>query len=244
MDTSSTNRTPVRFAIVAALERELAPLVKDWKRVTVSELRVYESGGSVATAGGIGRERAAAAAKVLVDKYSPKVLISAGLAGALDSRVSLGDAVFASKVIDATTGRSWPAASGSTVLVTSSALASVADKRTLAARYQAQAVDMEAAAVAEVAAQKGITFMAAKAISDAADFELPGLGRFIRGGRFRTASFAAYSAIRPWLWPRVWQLARNSERAIQALTHLLKQLISGEAQALSAVKSEQGSRSK
>src|SRR3981081_3746470 len=69
-----------------------------------------------------------------------------------------------------------------------------------------------------------ITFVGLKAISDEADFEMPPMERFIAGdGQLRTAAFAAYVAVRPWLWLRVFQLARNSSTAAAALCEWLEQ---------------------
>ena len=84
-------------------------------------------------------------------------------------------------------------------------------KAKLAKAYGAQAVDMEAAAVARAAESHGVRFLACKVISDANDSLMPPVGRFIgEGGRFQAFKFIAYVAFRPWLWGRVQQLARHS----------------------------------
>ena len=83
---------------------------------------------------------------------------------------------------------------------------------------------MEAAAVARAAQAHDITFVGLKAISDEADFEMPPLERFVTGdGQFRTSAFAGFVALRPWLWLRVFQLARNSNKAAAALCEWLEQ---------------------
>ena len=77
---------------------------------------------------------------------------------------------------------------------------------------------MEAAAVAAAARAHGIHFAATKVISDELDFEMPEMARFIDAqGRFKTASFALFVALRPWLWKPVALLASNSRKAAQAL---------------------------
>ena len=84
--------------------------------------------------------------------------------------------------------------------------------------YAAAAVDMEAAAVAQGAQVRGVQFAALKAISDAADFPMPAMERFVSSdGRFRTARFALHVAVRPWLWGRTIALARNSSKGGRAL---------------------------
>jgi adenosylhomocysteine nucleosidase len=88
----------------------------------------------------------------------------------------------------------------------------------LAESYGAQAVDMEAAAVARGAQARGVRFMAVKAISDESAFVMPSMDRFVDSdGQFRGTGFAASVAVRPWLWSKVFCLARNSARASRAL---------------------------
>jgi hypothetical protein len=99
-----------------------------------------------------------------------------------------------------------------------------AQKASLAQAYRAQAIDMEAAAVAQAAQAHGIAFRATKVISDGLNFEIPDMSRFIDNqGRFKTAAFASYVAFRPWLWGRVGALAYNSNRAARALAAHLNQ---------------------
>src|SRR5205823_8077584 len=89
-----------------------------------------------------------------------------------------------------------------------------------------QAVDMEAFAVADVARIYNVPFIAMKAISDEFDFDLPPLGRFITDrGDFCMAAFVAYAAIRPWIWPTVMRLNKNSQLAIKQLCNALEQTI-------------------
>jgi adenosylhomocysteine nucleosidase len=103
----------------------------------------------------------------------------------------------------------------------------VAQKLKLARAYGAQAVDMEAAAVARGAQARGVAFGAYKVISDDSDFEIPAMDRFIREGKFRALAFVIYTAIRPWLWRRVIRLARNSSRAAETLCRWLVQYNAG-----------------
>jgi adenosylhomocysteine nucleosidase len=78
---------------------------------------------------------------------------------------------------------------------------------------------MEAATVGRLARGHGLTFTAIKAISDEADFELAELGRFATpDGQFREGAFAAYAAVRPWMWAKLIGLGRNSSKALAALT--------------------------
>ena len=99
-----------------------------------------------------------------------------------------------------------------------------AQSRSWRRRTGREAVDMEAAAVARGAEKHGTDFSAIKVISDELDFAMPPLDRFVDGaGRFNTAGFAAYSAVRPWLWKSVFQLGRNSAQASRVLRNTLDQ---------------------
>jgi adenosylhomocysteine nucleosidase len=109
------------------------------------------------------------------------------------------------------------------VLVSFASVANPAQKRKLRDSFGAEIVDMEGAAVARSAEARGKQFTVVKAISDEIDFELPAMDLFVNSeGRFQEARFAFYAAIRPWLWPKVVRLARNSNRATHALCMYLR----------------------
>ena len=70
----------------------------------------------------------------------------------------------------------------------------------------------------------GLAFSAVKVISDEVGFPMPSMERFTgKDGEFRTASFAWYGALRPWLWGTMIRLAQSSTKAARALCeHLHK----------------------
>jgi adenosylhomocysteine nucleosidase len=218
-----------RLAIVAALEREVRPLVKAWR---VSEkdhngrrFRFFENGDVVLVCGGIGAQAARRDAEAIIAVFDPKVVCSAGFAGALDSNLKVGDIVRPCTVINAGDASRAIVESGKGVLVSFGSVASPAQKVKLRESFAAQAVDMEAAAVARSAEARGKDFAAIKAISDDIDFEFPAMDRFVDAeGRFSEARFAFYAVLRPWLWPRVVRIARNSNRASHALCMSLRTL--------------------
>jgi hypothetical protein len=110
------------------------------------------------------------------------------------------------------------------VVLTINQVAGSDRKKKLAEAYGAQAVDMEAAAVARGAEKHGIRFLAVKVISDELDFAMPPVDRFVdRAGQFKTASFAIHAALRPWLWKSVFQLGHNSAVASRVLRKTLEQ---------------------
>lgn len=211
-----------KIVVVAALQREINGLVKNW-RVVMHErdgrhFRFFEQDSTVVVCGGIGSEAARRAAQFAVALYQPQLLLSAGFAGALDQQLQVGQVFRPRVVIDAGDGSRTETASGDGTLVSFSSVANSAQKASLAAAYGAQAVDMEAAAVARAARTHGIDFAALKAISDEASFEMPDLSRFVtHDGQLRIAALAAFAAVRPGLWPALFQLGRNSAKASRAL---------------------------
>jgi adenosylhomocysteine nucleosidase len=226
-----------KIAIIAALERELQPLVKTWRKNAVQHdgrnFAFYESNYAVAVCGGIGAESARRAAEVAVRNYSPEILISAGLAGALTPELHVGETIFPAVVIDTGDGSRHetaigPAplaktAVGRTVLATYSDVATSAQKHQLAKSYGAHAVDMEAAAVARAAESHNLLFISVKAVSDELDFEISGLGRFVRNGQFQNGAFVGYIVVRPWLWLATLRLARNTKLASENLCAWLRE---------------------
>jgi adenosylhomocysteine nucleosidase len=154
-----------------------------------------------------------------MDAMPVKALISVGVAGACDPGLRVGDVARAGVVIDGRSGERFEDSQFRQVLVTGDAVAGVEEKARLFAEWGAAAVDMEAATVARLAREHGLEFRAIKAISDAADFEVNGLGRFATAeGQFREGAFALHAALRPWMWGKVIALGRNSSRALAALT--------------------------
>jgi adenosylhomocysteine nucleosidase len=213
-------------AIVAALEREIRPLVRHW-RVSDREysgrrFRFFECEHRVAMCGGIGAQAARRAAEAIISLYRPAVVQSVGFAGGLDSNLRIGELFEPRQVIDASDGSRTDTGAGSGILVSFSSIASREQKSRLATAYQAQAVDMEAAAVAKAAEAHGLRFVAVKVISDDASFAVPSMDGFIASdGGFRSGAFALHAAVRPWLWSSVFRLARNSTEASRRLCEYL-----------------------
>jgi adenosylhomocysteine nucleosidase len=220
----------VKVAMVAALEREVRSLVKGWLGVEREYLgrgfKFFESGRAVLVCGGIGAEAARRATEAVIALYEPELVASVGFAGALDPALKVGEIFSPSSVIDARDGSSVETATGRGVLVSAANVAGVEGKAKLAESYGAQVVDMEAAAVARGAQARGVRFMAVKAISDESTFVMPSLDRFVdRDGQFRGMAFAASVAVQPWLWSKVFGLARNSAKASRALCTELERYI-------------------
>lgn len=212
-------------AIVTAMEREVAPLIRDWTMILGHSRRVYEKGHVILIAGGIGSKSSAEATEGVLEFRQPRVILSVGLAGALESTVSVGTVIVPTKVLRQETGQAFTIEGGEGTLLTATKIANASQKREMAEHFSAQAVDMEAAGVAEVAQRRGVRFAAIKAVSDELDFPIPPMDRFVDAeGRFRTSRFVAHSLFRPRMWPVLSQLSRNAAKATEALCKVLSQI--------------------
>lgn len=226
-----------KIAIIAAMEREIAPLVRGWQRGKLPsgqrEFPCFERDGVVAVVSGIGCRNAELAARAVVAQHRPALLISVGLAGALIRSLKVGSVFTPNVVVDASDGAEYRCTADSNhvsggVLVSSVEIAGAEAKQELVNRFHALVVDMEAAGVAKVAQQEQVGFRCIKAISDEADFMMPPMGKFVNAaGEFQSGKFALWAAVRPWKWPGVGALARNSKRAIQALCNRLNAELAG-----------------
>ena len=208
---------------MAALEREIAPLVQAWRRRTLEydgrRHEVFENREAVLVCGGIGASAARRATEAIIRDASPARVVSVGFAGALDPALKVGDVIEPGVVINCQDGSRTNSGTGEYALVSYPAVCGRGQKKKLRETFRAALVDMEAAAVAQGAEARGLEFGALKAISDEAEFAMPDVQRFVSGdGEFRVSAFALHVAIRPWLWGRTIGLGRNSVRASRALS--------------------------
>ncbi len=174
-----------RVGVVAALEAEARTLGPKVRRGDgLSTL----SDGALLAVSGMGGHLAAIAARTLV-AAGAKSLMSFGLAGGLDPRLTAGSVVVPSEVISREGGRfittqTWceqfRMALGTRLDVASGRLLSsarpidaVADKATVFRETGAVAVDMESVSIADVAAAHGLPFIAVRVIVDTAADVLP-----------------------------------------------------------------------
>jgi len=221
-----------KVGIIAAMEREIRPLVRFW-RVKYElyqgrEYKLFERGQAVAICGGIGSESTRRTTEALVALRRPRALVSVGFAGALNPELQVGQVISPSRVIDMSDGsatNTMTAEAQHGILLSTSSIAGAVQKAKLRAAYSADAVDMEAAAVARIASLRGLQFFAVKAISDDATFEMPEIGQFVVNGQFQSTRFTFHMALRPQLWGRALHLARNSKLASEALCEELNRML-------------------
>jgi adenosylhomocysteine nucleosidase len=230
-----------KIAIIAAMEREIEPLVRGWRRGTLfsgeRKFVLFERDGVVAVVSGIGCKNAEQAAHAVVAQHRPALLVSAGLAGALIRSLKVASVFTPNVVVDAVDDTEYRCAADPNhvsggVLVTAVEIAGVEAKREMVDRFHGLVVDMEAAGVARVAQQEQIGFRCVKAISDEADFVMPPMKKFLNpAGEFQSGKFAWWAALRPWQWPRIAALAQNSRHATDALCNRLRSDLATESPA-------------
>jgi adenosylhomocysteine nucleosidase len=221
-----------KLVIIAAAEIEVAPLVRGWKHSRTSAQRhdidIFEADDAIVAIAGMGPIAGRIAADTAYKHCNGEVrgFLSVGFAGALTPALKVADIFEPRKIICAADDTEISNPTGSGSIVSAGAVAGYEQKSMLAKKHAADAVDMEAYSVADVARIYGVPFRAIKVVSDELDLPMPPLGRFIdEKGRFQTGSFVIYSVIRPWIWSTVWRLARNSRLASHVLCERLRQEI-------------------
>lgn len=188
---------------VAAEPLELRGLLRRARRVRrpgwpLAFVREADIGGRrwVLAAHGPGPRLARHAAQTALDRCGGRaVLLSTGFCGGLDPALRPGDVFIAGEIIDAATGARFPALplrdcpqARHGLLWSQDHVASSAEEKAQIRRSGADAVDMEAAAVAAEAERRRVPFFCVRVVSDGAGSSLPldfnafrdGEGRFSR----------------------------------------------------------------
>jgi adenosylhomocysteine nucleosidase len=221
-----------RVAIIAAMPGELKPLVRNWPHSMRGTTHFWaqrsEEEEWIAACAGAGLDAATRAFAGIEDGGPIDLVLSIGWAGALTPDVAAGSAHNCAGVVDACTGERFrcDAGAGPLWLATSPRVADEPEKRRLATTYKASLVDMEAAAIARLAAMRSIPFYAIKGVSDPLDAKLPDFNRFIdQNGQFLTRKLVLFALLRPWIWPSLVQMGENSRKASQSIAERIHELL-------------------
>jgi adenosylhomocysteine nucleosidase len=178
------------IGIVTALPIELGEFLSRCARVNKykGDGFVFRGGNydkiRVATVeSGMGYARARRAAISLVKSHSPKWLLSCGFAGALQEGMQIGNIVMVNSIVDQhgqEMSFSLNVASNESeglyvgrILTADEMVRTVDEKKLLAEKHNAIAVDMETLAVAQVAQEHQLGFMGIRSISDDLSADLP-----------------------------------------------------------------------
>jgi nucleoside phosphorylase len=217
---------------LASEARALGPSLPRGGTIPLSELALL-GGGSLLAVSGIGRAAAEAAARALIES-GVSALITFGMAGGLDPALKPGSVVLPRELISSEGKRyaacqSWREGVASAVsplravtegnLLTSAyAIDTPAEKAAAFHRTGAVAVDMESAAVAEVAAQHNLPFIAARVIVDTAADRLPrAVVAASRGGRVHFGRLLAGMVLAPREIAALFGLAQRYRIAMRSL---------------------------
>jgi adenosylhomocysteine nucleosidase len=163
---------------------------------------------------------------------APRFLVGAGFAGALRPGLGVGAVVVAAEVAD-TRGQRWQPGwpvdlhglPAGRLLAVRKIVGSVVEKRRLGVSFQALAADMESAALARWATDRGTPFGCVRAVSDdAATPVSPRLLRVLIAGRVRPMRLAVELVRSPGLLRHLYRLARQTRLAADRLASALARL--------------------
>ncbi len=240
-----------RIGVVAALDGELDAIRKlvafgSWERrgeliIRCGRLR----GRPVALAAtGDGSEAAAAGLAALLEDRELVALLAVGIAGGLSPALAVGDVVVAERVIDGADPGSelrapaWPGRgrgldSRARVGVAVSVpriVCTAAEKEELWSRGgapEAAVVDLESAAWARLAHARGLPWRVLRAVSDAADEDLPlDFNRFRDArGRLRRYAVACHAARHPTLLPALRRLRSRLRDGARRLAEVASEMV-------------------
>jgi len=224
-------------AALAAEARALSPSMRRGGPKSFSKFsRLHD--GTLLAVSGIGCPAAAAAARALV-AAQVSALMTFGLAGALDPALAAGTIMLPGELISRdgarfVTCKAWRErvaaslgleVSTGTLLTSARAIETPAEKAAAFRDTGAAAVDMESAAVAEVAAAHGLPFIAVRVIVDTAGDALPpAVVAASTAGRVEIGRLIAGLVAAPREIAELIRLARRYRMAMRSLalvgTHL------------------------
>lgn len=233
----------MKVLVTFALESELAPWLRrrEFARLANLDFPSFESSREelrvrVAITG-VGPGRAQRVAREAL-RWQPDVCIAAGFAGGLKPAHHAGDVLAALAVRDAETNRSFacdPRIAGiaeecgarriATLCTSAYAISTAEDKRRMSA--SADAVDMESFFILNEAHERGIRGVAIRAVSDAADKNLPlDFTQVLDDrGHVRIWRLAAKIARAPYQIPALIRLGFASRRGARHLAQVLESTI-------------------
>lgn len=233
----------MKILITFALDTEFAPWrgLRPFVKSPNEKLTLYESnlGGAEVRAllTGVGSANAAKAVRAAIG-WRPDVCISSGLAGSLREDLRIAQVCAARDVVELETARSVKA-DESVLLAAENCGARVIEKLLTSGEMvlsaegksrlgqMAEAVEMESFAVMRESAATGIPAVAIRAISDAADEDLPmDFGKVLdENGRVGAAKVMREVARAPQRVPALMRLAKNSRAAAKELANFLERYV-------------------
>jgi len=192
---------------------------------------------------GVGKVRALNGLKGVLRQANPSLILSIGYAGGLASKLNVGDVVLADNVLEVnsdlndigcysidskelellerlTCSEKIVTHRGKLITV-DSVVDDSAIKQELASRYNALAIDMETAALVALAAEKKITFLSVRSISDTYEQSLVDVSSFIDDGEVSKLKAGWYVITHPHAIKNFMSLRRQSQRATRNMTEFI-----------------------
>ncbi|HYW34456.1 MAG TPA: squalene--hopene cyclase [Balneolaceae bacterium] len=222
-----------KIGIVVALPRELQTLGNHHK--AGSEI-IHHSERILIGQSGVGAKNAKKAAERLIN-HGANILISWGTATALTPDIAPGTIAIPDKVL--TTEQDIFETDRrlrehlfnelpldgmfvhDTICETDEILANTSQKTTLAARTNARIADMETAAVARVAKEHDIPFLAIRSVSDSAEMQIPrAIKNNVNDGTPNTLGILSDAILEPKDWLPMISLSYNFNKAQKSLSKM------------------------
>ena len=179
----------------------------------------------ILAANGPGPKLAARAAEVIKEYHDLEGLVSIGFCGALNPALNACDIFVANELHDVTQALSLPRCEcqPGKLLSIDRVVTTAEEKRTLFGQTHADAIEMEAAALAAKAQQWQIPFSVVKVVTDTASETFPLDFNRLRDpeGRFSRSKILAAALRRPAAFPALLNLNRRCNQASQALGDFL-----------------------
>jgi adenosylhomocysteine nucleosidase len=226
---ATPNPTESPILIVAALDRELAPLASK----NHPALAFLETGEGI-----INVERHLEA---WLEKCKARTVLSIGFAGALSQSLKAGDLVIAEEVRNASVlpdaklltaarrvSTDDPWIHFGVALTSNEILCTAQSKRVLAESLADEigAVDMESTAIARICGRRGLPFLIVRSITDLLDEDLPLDFNQYRNsdGRVDSKKVMKAALLRPGALRGLWQLRKRSQLCAERMAEFVGRL--------------------
>lgn len=176
---------------------------------------------------GMGARHAEAAIQGALQAGRPARVITCGFAGALDPALKVGDVLFDTADVLLAARLSAAGAQRGTFCCAERVATTRAEKAALRAEHNARAVEMESAVISRACAGVGVPCATVRAISDAADEDLPLDFNSVMTAdqKISPAKLGLAILSSPQRIPGLIRLGRNSAFAANALARVLAQVI-------------------
>jgi adenosylhomocysteine nucleosidase len=244
MHESSADPSRADVGLVCALAMELNHFFDRCEKLRTLQADGFRLRGGrlkdirvAAAEAGAGPKKAARATEALLAGHRPAWVVSCGFSGALREGIAIGDIVV-STAVATPGGEEIPIPHGMSAdpkrglhvgrfVTTDQIVCTVAEKRELAARYDALACDMETHAVAAVCRDAKVPFMAVRAVTDGLSADLPvevhALLESSGAGRLGATVGALWN--RPESVKDLWKLRENATAAARRLAPFLASVV-------------------